>query len=168
MCGTSLMNVPVDEGLLILMLLKTVNAKKTIEIGVFTSYSLLVTALALPIDGLGSIDEVGRVLHRSPMRPEAGCGHWRVYPRVDAVSEFFIFIFIFYLLLIRTDSALIHVDSALICTELGQFSQNRVVLTESDCIGWRLKLTKIVETGRNRSWIMLEQLKSALNEAQTS
>ena len=45
------MNVPVDEGLLISMLLKTMNAKKTIEIGVFTGYSLLVTALALPADG---------------------------------------------------------------------------------------------------------------------
>uniref|UniRef100_A0A7N2L8X0 Caffeoyl-CoA O-methyltransferase n=1 Tax=Quercus lobata TaxID=97700 RepID=A0A7N2L8X0_QUELO len=66
MCGTSLMNVPVDEGLLILMLLKTMNAKKTIEIGVFTSYSLLVTALALPIDGLGSIDEVGRIIAIDP------------------------------------------------------------------------------------------------------
>ncbi|KAK7818270.1 flavonoid 3', partial [Quercus suber] len=47
----SLMNVPVDEGLLVSMLLKTMNAKKTIEIGVFTGYSLLVTALALPADG---------------------------------------------------------------------------------------------------------------------
>ena len=75
MCGASLMNVPVDEGLLISMLLKTMNAKKTIEIGVFTGYSVLVTALALPVDGLGSIDAVGRVLHRSSMRLEAGCGH---------------------------------------------------------------------------------------------
>lgn len=45
------MNVPVDEGLLISMLLKIMNAKKTLEIGVFTGYSLLTTALALPADG---------------------------------------------------------------------------------------------------------------------
>ena len=45
------MNVPVDEGLFISMLLKIMNAKKTIEVGVFTGYSLLATALALPQDG---------------------------------------------------------------------------------------------------------------------
>nr|XP_011457473.1 PREDICTED: flavonoid 3',5'-methyltransferase-like isoform X2 [Fragaria vesca subsp. vesca] len=47
----SLMNVPVDEGLLLSMLLKMMNAKKTLELGVFTGYSLLTTALALPNDG---------------------------------------------------------------------------------------------------------------------
>ncbi|MCL7046662.1 hypothetical protein MKW94_005359 [Papaver nudicaule] len=40
-----------DEGPVMSMLLKLVNAKKTIEIGVYTGYSLLVTALALPKDG---------------------------------------------------------------------------------------------------------------------
>ena len=45
------MNVPADEGLFISMLLKIMNAKKTIEVGVFTGYSLLSTALALPDDG---------------------------------------------------------------------------------------------------------------------
>ncbi|GFP88381.1 flavonoid 3' 5'-methyltransferase [Phtheirospermum japonicum] len=47
----SLMNVTADEGQFISMLLKIMNAKKTIEIGVFTGYSLLSTALALPDDG---------------------------------------------------------------------------------------------------------------------
>lgn len=45
------MNVPVDEGLLLSMLLKLMNANKTLELGVFTGYSLLTTALALPHDG---------------------------------------------------------------------------------------------------------------------
>ncbi|XP_020252873.1 caffeoyl-CoA O-methyltransferase-like isoform X2 [Asparagus officinalis] len=45
------MSVPPEEGLLISMLLKLMSAKKTIEIGVFTGYSLLATALALPEDG---------------------------------------------------------------------------------------------------------------------
>ncbi|XP_061994618.1 flavonoid 3',5'-methyltransferase-like isoform X2 [Rosa rugosa] len=49
----SLMNVPVDEGLLLSMFLKMMNAKKTLELGVFTGYSLLSTALALPADGKG-------------------------------------------------------------------------------------------------------------------
>ncbi|OMO88175.1 O-methyltransferase, family 3 [Corchorus olitorius] len=47
----SVMNVPADEGQFLSMLLKMINAKKTIEIGVFTGYSLLTTALALPEDG---------------------------------------------------------------------------------------------------------------------
>ena len=40
-----------DAGQLIAMFLKIVNAKKTIEIGVFTGYSLLLTALTIPDDG---------------------------------------------------------------------------------------------------------------------
>ncbi|KAI3979541.1 hypothetical protein MKX01_001733 [Papaver californicum] len=40
-----------DEGPIMSLLLMLVNAKKTIEIGVYTGYSLLVTALALPKDG---------------------------------------------------------------------------------------------------------------------
>lgn len=47
----SIMNVPLDEAQFISMLLKIMNAKKTLEIGVFTGYSLLATALALPSDG---------------------------------------------------------------------------------------------------------------------
>jgi len=45
------MNVPADEGALISIMLKLMNAKNTLEIGVFTGYSLLTTALALPDDG---------------------------------------------------------------------------------------------------------------------
>ncbi|PON50648.1 O-methyltransferase [Parasponia andersonii] len=47
----SLMSVPVDEAQLLSMFLKVMNAKNTIELGVFTGYSLLTTALALPDDG---------------------------------------------------------------------------------------------------------------------
>ncbi|TYH65919.1 hypothetical protein ES332_D06G089000v1 [Gossypium tomentosum] len=40
-----------DAGQLIAMLLKLINAKRTIEVGVFTGYSLLLTALTIPEDG---------------------------------------------------------------------------------------------------------------------
>ncbi|XP_073132731.1 flavonoid 3',5'-methyltransferase-like isoform X2 [Henckelia pumila] len=49
----SAMSVSADVGLFISMLVKIMNAKKTIEVGVFTGYSLLATALALPHDGKG-------------------------------------------------------------------------------------------------------------------
>uniref|UniRef100_A0A7N0ZYS0 Caffeoyl-CoA O-methyltransferase n=1 Tax=Kalanchoe fedtschenkoi TaxID=63787 RepID=A0A7N0ZYS0_KALFE len=48
----SIMNVPVDEAIFLSMLLKVTNAKKIIEIGVFTGYSLLNAALAVPNDAL--------------------------------------------------------------------------------------------------------------------
>jgi len=47
----SLMILPIDEGIFLSMLLKIMNAKKTLELGVYTGYSLLTTALALPADG---------------------------------------------------------------------------------------------------------------------
>ncbi|PON32275.1 O-methyltransferase [Parasponia andersonii] len=40
-----------DAGQLMSMLLNLVNAKRTIEVGVFTGYSLLLTALSIPQDG---------------------------------------------------------------------------------------------------------------------
>ncbi|MBA0597588.1 hypothetical protein Gorai_007391, partial [Gossypium raimondii] len=40
-----------DAGQLIAMLLKLTNAKRTIEVGVFTGYSLLLTAFTIPEDG---------------------------------------------------------------------------------------------------------------------
>ena len=45
------MATPPDEGQLLSMLIKLINAKNTLEIGVYTGYSLLSTALALPPDG---------------------------------------------------------------------------------------------------------------------
>ncbi|XVF65455.1 hypothetical protein PTKIN_Ptkin09bG0250700 [Pterospermum kingtungense] len=50
-CSRSAMNLTIDEAQLLSMLVKMMNAKKTMEIGVFTGYSLLTTALALPEDG---------------------------------------------------------------------------------------------------------------------
>ncbi|KAK1550376.1 hypothetical protein Q3G72_018160 [Acer saccharum] len=47
----SVMGTAPDAGQLMTMLLKLVDAKKTIEVGVFTGYSLLLTALTIPEDG---------------------------------------------------------------------------------------------------------------------
>ncbi|GKB18446.1 caffeoyl-CoA O-methyltransferase-like protein [Tanacetum coccineum] len=47
----NLMTTSADEGQFLNLLLKLINAKNTMEIGVYTGYSLLSTALALPEDG---------------------------------------------------------------------------------------------------------------------
>ncbi|NP_001340280.1 caffeoyl-CoA O-methyltransferase-like isoform X2 [Glycine soja] len=58
----NIMATPADEGQLLSMLVKLTNSKNALEIGVFTGYSLLSTALALPPDGKenkkGSLDFV--------------------------------------------------------------------------------------------------------------
>ena len=46
-----MMAIAPDAGQLMAMLLNLVNAKKTVEVGVFTGYSLLLTALTIPEDG---------------------------------------------------------------------------------------------------------------------
>ncbi|MCO5614857.1 hypothetical protein L7F22_069142 [Adiantum nelumboides] len=47
----NLMMMPADEGQFFMLLMKLINAKNTLELGVYTRYSLLSTALALPDDG---------------------------------------------------------------------------------------------------------------------
>ncbi len=48
---SNLMQVPPEQGQLLATLVRAVGARRTLEIGVFTGYSLLATALALPPDG---------------------------------------------------------------------------------------------------------------------
>ena len=45
------MQISPDEGYLLGWLLPLLGARRTIEVGVFTGYSALATALALPADG---------------------------------------------------------------------------------------------------------------------
>ncbi|XP_061360754.1 flavonoid 3',5'-methyltransferase-like [Gastrolobium bilobum] len=72
-----MMNVPVDEAQFISILLKIMNAKKTLEIGVFTGYSLLATALALPPDGKVTAIDVDREAYELglPFIQKAGVEH---------------------------------------------------------------------------------------------
>ena len=46
------MQISPEQGSFLSFLINTINAKRTIDIGVFTGYSSLVVALALPDDGL--------------------------------------------------------------------------------------------------------------------
>ena len=45
-----MLSIPAEEAQFISILHKILNAKKTLEIGVFSDYFLLATALALPLD----------------------------------------------------------------------------------------------------------------------
>jgi len=58
-----------DAGQLMGMLLKLVNAKKTIEVGVFTGYSLLLTALTIPDDGKITAIDVDRKTYETTGLP---------------------------------------------------------------------------------------------------
>ena len=99
-----------------------------------------------------STDTARKLPHRSPMRPNMGCGIWRGCPRDGAAFELFFFFF----------SSQIHSNLAWfapIFTEPSRFAQNRAILAKLGHIGrlpkWS-KQTKTVEISRNRSWIMLK------------
>ncbi|KAI8553634.1 hypothetical protein RHMOL_Rhmol05G0031300 [Rhododendron molle] len=66
-----------DAGQLMAMLLKLVKAKKTIEVGVFTGYSLLLTALSIPDDGKITAIDVSRESYEIglPIIRKAGVEH---------------------------------------------------------------------------------------------
>jgi caffeoyl-CoA O-methyltransferase len=59
------MTTSADEGQFLNMLVKLIGAKKTMEIGVYTGYSLLATALALPEDGTVGSSLSSQICHNS-------------------------------------------------------------------------------------------------------
>ncbi|OAY25330.1 putative caffeoyl-CoA O-methyltransferase At1g67980 isoform X2 [Manihot esculenta] len=73
----SVMSIPVDEAQFLSMLVKAMNAKRTLEIGVFTGYSLLSTALALPDDGLVTAIDIDQKAYEFglPFIRQAGVEH---------------------------------------------------------------------------------------------
>ncbi|KAF3787120.1 O-methyltransferase [Nymphaea thermarum] len=78
LCFRSLMSVPPEQGQFMSLLLKLMNASKTIEIGVFTGYSLLTTALALPENGKITAIDLDRESFYNigfPFIKEAGVEH---------------------------------------------------------------------------------------------
>ncbi|XP_012072338.2 caffeoyl-CoA O-methyltransferase [Jatropha curcas] len=84
----SLMSVPADEGQFLSMLVKMMNAKRTIEIGVFTGYSLLSTALALPHDGRITAIDIDQEAYEFglPFIRKAGVEHKINFIHSNAIS----------------------------------------------------------------------------------
>ncbi|XP_020204849.1 caffeoyl-CoA O-methyltransferase 5 [Cajanus cajan] len=88
----NLMATPPDEGQFLSMLLKLMNAKNTMEIGVYTGYSLLSTALALPPDGKILALDVNREYYELglPIIQKAGVAHkidFREGPALPLLDE---------------------------------------------------------------------------------
>ncbi|KAK9211752.1 hypothetical protein WN943_001129 [Citrus x changshan-huyou] len=84
----AMMSTAPDAGQLMAMLLKLVNAKKTIEIGVFTGYSLLLTALTIPEDGQIMAIDVNRETYEIglPVIKKAGVDHKINFIESEALS----------------------------------------------------------------------------------
>ncbi|MED6165927.1 Caffeoyl-CoA O-methyltransferase 1 [Stylosanthes scabra] len=88
----NIMATPPDEGQLINMLVKLINAKNTMEISVYTGYSLLSTALALPHDGKILAMDVNREYYEFglPIIEKAGVAHkidFREGPALSFLDE---------------------------------------------------------------------------------
>ncbi|KAK5770602.1 hypothetical protein PVK06_046753 [Gossypium arboreum] len=73
----NLMTTSADEGQFLNMLLKLINAKNTMEIGVYTGYSLLATALAVPDHGKILAMDINRENYELglPVIQKAGVAH---------------------------------------------------------------------------------------------
>ncbi|XP_015162381.1 probable caffeoyl-CoA O-methyltransferase At4g26220 [Solanum tuberosum] len=84
----SLMSTSPDAGQLIALLQKLINAKNTIEIGVFTGYSLLLTALTIPQDGKITAIDMNRDTYEIglPIIQKAGVEHKINFIQSSALS----------------------------------------------------------------------------------
>ena len=88
----AIMQIPPEQGQLMSLLVKLMNARKAIEIGVFTGYSTLVVALALPEDGKiiacdrdSTYTDMGK-----PYWQQAGVSHkidLRIAPALETLEE---------------------------------------------------------------------------------
>jgi predicted O-methyltransferase YrrM len=87
----AIMQITAEQGQFMQLLLRLINARRTLEIGVFTGYSALITALALPADGqvvACDISDEWTSLGR-PYWQEAGVAHkidLRLAPALETLN----------------------------------------------------------------------------------
>lgn len=86
------MQIPADQGQLLQLLVELIGARKTLEIGVFTGYSSLAVALALPADGKIVACDVSEEFTSiaKPFWREAGVEHkidLRIAPALETLQS---------------------------------------------------------------------------------
>jgi len=89
---TELMQITPDQGKFMAFIVSLIGSKRTIEVGVSTGYSSLITALALPDDGLVVACDVNRDYTSIAERywKEAGVDHkidLRIAPAVETLKK---------------------------------------------------------------------------------
>lgn len=87
----SMMQISPDQGQFMALLTKAIGAKKTLEVGVFTGYSSLIVALALPDDGKIIACDISEEYTSvgKPFWEEAGVAHkidLRIGPAIDSLD----------------------------------------------------------------------------------
>lgn len=87
----SIMQISPDQGQFMAFMAKTIGAKKTLEVGVFTGYSSLIIAQALPDDGKVIACDISEEYTRiaKPFWEEAGVAHkidLRIGPAIESLD----------------------------------------------------------------------------------
>lgn len=84
----AIMQIPAEQGQLLQILVRMINARNTIEVGVFTGYSSLAVAMALPQDGRIVACDVSDEYTQMARRywEEAGLAH-KIDLRIGPASE---------------------------------------------------------------------------------
>lgn len=88
----SMMQIAPEQGQFMALLVQLIGAKKTLEVGVFTGYSALVVALALPLDGKVVACDVSEDYTSIARRywEKAGIAHkidLRIAPAIETLNQ---------------------------------------------------------------------------------
>ncbi|MCD7453179.1 Caffeoyl-CoA O-methyltransferase 1 [Datura stramonium] len=131
------------------MLLKLINAKNTMEIGVFTGYSLLATAMALPDDGKILAMDINRENYEIglPVIEKAGLAHkieFREGPALPVLDQ-----------MIEDGNTMVHKDFIFVDADKDNYLNYHKRLTDLVKVGGLIDMT--TPYGMDQQWHHLMQ-----------